>query len=243
MTHQLPRKALLAVTSAQPPFYLDGKRTGLWYTEGLHSYNELVKAGFEVDVASENGTCGYDEHSLQKHWLTNEDEHALQDPKNPFNEKIEKALFKAGDLSAHDYGLFLAAGGHGALYDFPHARHLQAIAEDVYKRGGVVGAVCHGPAILAGIHDENGELLAKDKTITGFSTKGEVDLKVIDKFRDDHLQTMEEMAAAVGARYEAPEDPYVDCSKVDCRLVTGMNPASSTDTARNCHKVFEGREL
>ncbi|KAL1957973.1 hypothetical protein VTO42DRAFT_5365 [Malbranchea cinnamomea] len=243
MAQHLPRKALLAVSGAHPPFYLDGKKTGLFYSEGLHFYDELVKAGFEVDIASENGSCALDDHSMEKHFLSHEDEKALHDPHNHFNEKIQKQVFKAHDLTPHDYGLFLAAGGHGAMYDFPHAKNLQRIAEDIYKRGGVIGAVCHGPAILAGMHDENGDPLAKDKTITGFTTKGEVDLKVIDKVRDDHLHTMEEMAQAVGAHFEGPDYPYDNFNKVDCRIVTGTNPASARDCAKNCIKVFEGHEM
>jgi DNA ligase-1 len=243
MPQGLPKRALLAVSSAQPQFYMDGKKTGLFYSEGLHAYDELTKAGFEVDIASENGSCGIDEHSMEKHWLTPAEDRALHDEHHPFNEKIHNQVFKAADLTPHDYGVFFAAGGHGASYDFPHARHLQSIAGDIYKRGGVIGAVCHGPAILGGIQDDNGQPLIKDKTITGFPTKGEVDLKVIDKIRDDHLHTIEDMAQTVGAHYEGPENPYADFNKVDCRIVTGANPASSRDAARNCVKVFQGHEM
>ena len=243
MAQHLPRKALLAVSGAHPPFYNDGKKTGLFFSEGLHCYDELTKAGFDVDIASENGHCALDEHSTERHWLTNEDYNALNDPNNHFNEKIQKQVFKAHDLTPHDYGIFLAAGGHGAMYDFPHAKNLQHIAEDIYKRGGVVGAVCHGPAILRDMHDENGQPLAKDKTITGFMTKGEVDLKVIDRVRDDNLMTMEDMAGAVGAHFEGPQNPYEDFNKVDCRIVTGTNPASARECARNAIKVFEGHEM
>lgn len=69
-----PRTALIAVTSASVPLYPEGKLTGLfiseassgfraqlqqrsnpYYTQALHPYNVLVKAGFKVDFASETG--------------------------------------------------------------------------------------------------------------------------------------------------------------------------------------------
>jgi putative intracellular protease/amidase len=236
----LPRKALIAITSAHPPFHPDGKKTGLWYSEALHAYEELAGAGFEVDVASETGTFGYDEHSLDPQNLSREDEKALHDQEHPFNKKLHRQLYKAGDLSPHEYGLFFAAGGHGTLYDFPHARHLQSIAEDIYNRGGVVSAVCHGPAILAGTRTPDGEFMIKDKTITGFPTKGEVELKVMDKIAADNLRTVEEIAKATGAHYKEPPTLFDDFSKVDSRIVTGANPASSRTTTKNAIKIFEG---
>ncbi|WEW55184.1 plasma membrane heat shock protein [Emydomyces testavorans] len=236
----LPRRALLAVTSAHPPFWPDGKKTGLFFSEALHPFNELTAAGFEVDVASETGTFGWDEHSLTQEYLSKEDEKVLHSEHSHFMEKMNKQVFKAGDLAPHDYGLIFACGGHGAMYDFPHAKHLQNIARDIYKRGGVIAAVCHGPCILPGIHDENGESVVKDKTITGFTTKGEIMIKVIDKIREDHLHTVDELAKAVNAEYIPPEDPFDDFCKVDCRIVTGANPQSATNTARDAIKVFEG---
>ncbi|KAL2367857.1 hypothetical protein RJZ57_007781, partial [Blastomyces gilchristii] len=164
--HDLPRKALIAVSSAHPPFYLDGKKTGLSFPEALHAFNELVEAGFDIDIASETGTFAYDDHSLNSHNLSHEDQRILQSFDYPFHHKMKNQVFRAGDLSAHEYGLFFAAGGHGVMYDFPHARHLQAIAEDIYDRGGVLGAVDQAPVILAGISTRDGEPILKGKEIT-----------------------------------------------------------------------------
>nr|AJD23174.1 ThiJ/PfpI family protein [Onygena corvina] len=236
----LPRKALIAITGANPHFYPDGKKTGLFYSEALHPFDELHSAGFQVDIASENGTFAFDEHSLMGQFLSREDSEVLHNENDPFTKKLNHQMFKAGDLSPHDYGLFFAAGGHGACYDFPHARHLQSIASDVYNRGGVVAAVCHGPAILGGIHDASDEPIIKGKTCTGFTTEGELELKVIDQMRQDRVHTMEECMAPVGAHYQAPPNPFDNFEKVDGRVVTGANPASARDTAKDAIKVFEG---
>ncbi|PGH11326.1 hypothetical protein AJ79_04942 [Helicocarpus griseus UAMH5409] len=238
--HNLPRKALIAVSSAHPPFYLDGKKTGLSFPEALEPYNELINAGFDIDIASETGTYAYDDHSLDPHNLSHEDQRILQSSSYPFHDKINKQLFRAGDLSAHEYGLVFAAGGHGAMYDFPHAKHLQAIAEDVYNRGGVVSAVDQAPVLLSGMHTADGEPLLKGKEITGFTTKGEVELKVIDKLRDDNLRTVEEMAQIVDAHYLPPAHNFDDFSHIDSRIVTGANPTSTKSTVKNAIKVFEG---
>ncbi|KAK2754044.1 hypothetical protein FQN54_007213 [Arachnomyces sp. PD_36] len=236
----LPKRAVLAITSAHPPFYPDGKKTGFFYSEGLHPYEVLTAAGFEVDLATETGTFGYDEHSITKAFLSADDEKALNNPDHHFNHKLKNQLFKANDLTGHDYGLFFASAGHGSLYDYPHATHLQALAADIYARGGVVSAVCHGPAILPAIKGPDGESIVKGKTVTGFTTKGEVEMKVIDRIRNDNLKTVEELVKAVGGEYVEPATAFEEFSKVDERVVTGTNPASATSTAKNAVKVFEG---
>ncbi|CAO3614619.1 unnamed protein product [Mucor fragilis] len=235
----LPRKALIAVTSYNEPFYHDGTKTGLFYTEALHPYQALKKAGFEVDLASETGTYGMDEHSTEKQFLTDEDEKILNDANHPFNVLLNKHLHKASDLDPKQYGLFFASAGHASLFDYPNARGLQSIAEDIYKRGGVVSAVCHGPAILPGIKGEDGKSIINGKTVTGFTTEGEVQLNILDKIKEEKVPTIEEGAASVGATYVAPPTPFADFNKTDGKVVTGANPASAHSTAEAAIAAFD----
>ena len=75
------------------------------------------------------------------------------------------------------YQIFFAAGGHGAIYDFPKAANLQKLGAEVYAHGGVVAAVCHGPALLPGIKDlSKGKPLIQGKRVTGFALAGEVEV-------------------------------------------------------------------
>lgn len=103
-----------------------------------------------------------------------------------------------------------------------------------------MSAVCHGPAILPAIKTPKGDSIIKGKTVTGFTTKAEVEMKVIDQIRKDNLKTVEDLVAAVGAEYVEPPTPFEDFNKIDGRVVTGANPASATSTAKNALKVFEG---
>jgi len=240
MTTYIPRKALIAITSYNGVFYPDGKRTGLFFTEALHPFEVLTKAGFEVELATETGTFGFDEHSLEKQFLTDEDEVAYKNPAHPFMVKLKSQLNKASDVKKEEYGLFFASAGHASIYDYPKARGLQSIAEDIWSRGGVVSAVCHGPAILPGIIDaKTGESIIAGKAVTGFTTEGEVVLKVIDKIKQDKVPTIEEGAAKVGAKYLAPLHPFDDFSITDGRVPTGANPASARSTAERAVKAFD----
>ncbi|KAI9292128.1 class I glutamine amidotransferase-like protein [Neoconidiobolus thromboides FSU 785] len=236
---QLPRKAIIAITSCNIELYEDGGKTGLFYTEALHPYEELVKAGFEVDLASETGTYGMDEHSLDKDFLSGDDLKIYNDPNHSFNVKLNKHLHKASDLDKSQYGLFFASAGHATLWDYPKARGLQEIAEDIYARGGVVSAVCHGPAILPGIKDKNGKPIISGKKVTGFTTEGEVVLNLLDAIKKANVPTIEDGAASVNATYVPPPTPFADFNITDGKVVTGANPASAQSTAIAAIKAFD----
>ena len=64
MSIRLNRKALIAVSSFNGAIYPGGYKTGVFFVEALHPYEVLTAAGFEVDLASETGTCGFDDVSL-----------------------------------------------------------------------------------------------------------------------------------------------------------------------------------
>jgi D-lactate dehydratase len=153
MSTNLPRKALIAISSFNGAIYPGNHKTGLFFTEALHPFEVLTAAGFEVDLASETGTFGLDEVSLTDPFLSGSDKAILNNPKHPFMVKLKSQLKKAADLKKGEYGVFFASAGHAALYDYPTAKGLQAVASDVWDRGGVVGTVCHGPAILPGVID------------------------------------------------------------------------------------------
>ncbi|KAJ1820293.1 plasma membrane heat shock protein [Coemansia sp. RSA 2671] len=235
---QLPKRALLAITSYSGPFYPNGDPTGLFYTEALHPYNVLTAAGFKVDLASETGTYGIDPHSIDKMFMTEADTATYNDPASEFSLKL-KSTHKASDLNPADYGLFFASAGHATLFDYPTAKALINIAEDVWARGGIVSAVCHGPAILPHIMDrKTGKSIVNGKTVTGFTDLGEEQMGLMDAIKKFGLVPISEGAAKAGAIYKTPDGPFDDFTVTDGRLVTGTNPASAHSTAVKALAAF-----
>jgi D-lactate dehydratase len=250
MAKDLQRKALIAITSYHGVIYPDGTKTGLFFTEALHPFEVLTQAGFEVDLATETGTYGLDDLSLTSQFLSGNDKSVFENPKHPFNVKLNSHLKKASDLKKEEYGLFFASAGHAALYDYPTARGLQSIAADVWDRGGVVAAVCHGPVILPGIIDsKTGKSIIEEKTVTGFTIDGEIVLNVWDKLNSDKVLPVVEAVSKVRADYSSPMHPFDDYSITAGRLVTGANPASARSAAERAATAFndlqeiKGRQL
>lgn len=108
----------------------------------------------------------------------------------------------------------------------------------MWKRGGIVSAVCHGPAILPAIKDESGKSVIAGKTVTGFTTKGEEVMGLLARMKEAKVTTIEEGAASVGATYVSPKQPFDDFSITDGRIVTGANPASAKSTADKAIAAF-----
>src|SRR5262244_1786159 len=244
MANSISRKAIIAISSYNGIFYADGKRTGLFYSEALDPYEVFTKAGFEVDLATETGAFGMDEHSIQKPFLTDEARAVLNNPKHPFNVKLNSQLMKASDVKKEEYGLFFASAGHAALYDYPKAKGLQAVAADIWERGGVVGTVCHGPAILPGIIDsKTGKSIVHGRTVTGFTIEGELIFRILDKLRADGVVPVVEAVTAAGAFYSGSVGAFDDYSITSGRVVTGTNPASGRSAAERGVKLFDNLEL
>jgi D-lactate dehydratase len=243
MSKGLPRKALIAVSSFNGAIYPGGHKTGVFFVEALHPYEVLTAAGFEVDLASETGTFGFDDVSLSPPFLSGSEHAILNNPKHPFMVKMSH-LQKASDLKKEDYGFFFASAGHSALYDYPKAKSLQAIAADIWDRGGIVGSVCHGPAIMPGIIDsKTGKSIIHGKTVTGFTIEGELIFRILDKLREDGVVTVVEAVTAAGAFYSGSVGAFDDYSITSGRVVTGTNPASGRSACERGVKLFDNLEL
>ena len=240
MSSKLPKRALIAITSHSAPFYPDGSINGMFYTEVLHPFQVLSQAGFEIDLASETGTYTLDPYSVTEQFISGDEVDLVKDPASPLNKLLTNSVKKASDVRGDDYGLFFASAGFATVYDYPNAKALQAVAESVWERGGVIAAVCHGGAIFPGIKDAaTGKSIIANKKVTGFSTEADKLAGVLDKIHADGVMTTEESAVSAGANYVAPPSPFAEFAVTDGRVISGANPFSAHATAVAALEAFE----
>lgn len=131
------------------------------------------------------------------------------------------------DIDSSDYDAIYFTGGHAVMYDFPDSVGLQRITREIFERGGVVGAVCHGYCGLLNTKLSDGSFLVAGRDLTGFSWREEV-LARVDKLVPYNV---EEAIQERGAHYSKALLPFVSNAVVDGRLVTGQNPGSAKETA------------
>lgn len=225
-------RAVIALTSYNGVFGADGYKTGVHFTEALQPYIALRQAGYEVQYVSENGEYYWDDTSLiPSETFDERDQKYYNDKDNEFH-KLLAGTKPASEVSASDYKIFYAAGGHGTLFDFPKAKNLQKLAADIYSNGGVIAAVCHGPAILENlISNETGEPLVKGKKYTAFTPQGETECQADVQMAKFGVENMVVGIEKFGGSYVQPPHPWKDFVVVDERLVTGVNPQSATSVA------------
>lgn len=192
-----------------------GKPTGYYLSEVTHPW-DVLSGQYEIDVVSPLGgkppVDGFDleDPVNRKYW------------DNPEWQKKMSNTLKPADVKADDYKGIFYAGGHGVMWDFPDNRELAKICAQVFENGGIVGAVCHGPAGLLNVKLSDGSRLVKSKKVNSF-TNAEEDANGTSAVVPFMLQTALEEN---GANYEhAPK--WADFAIVDGRLVTGQNPMSA----------------
>jgi D-lactate dehydratase len=133
-----------------------------------------------------------------------------EDEGSEFRKRLDKGLTPA-DVNWQSYSIFFASAGHAALIDYPTAEGLQNIAGAIFDAGRVVAAVCHGGAMFPGIISKTTmKSIIDGKRVTGFMTKGEEELNVLEVIRGWEKPTLEAAAAAAGATCKCSPRPCHD---------------------------------
>ena len=116
-------------------------------------------------------------------------------------------------------------GGHGTAVDFIDNNALKAAIETMYNSGKIVSAVCHGPVCLVDCVKADGTPLVQGLNVTVFSDAEEEMVQMVDKVPF----LVETRFHELGAKYSKAADAWHPHVCADGNLVTGQNPASSTD--------------
>lgn len=238
--HEEPTRVLLVLTNTAQMGEA-GKPTGFFLSEAAHPWAVFVEAGYSVTLASPSGgDAPIDPRSLE-----NIDDHskAFLDA-YATDRDGRRVVGNTRSLGSVDLGLYEAvfyAGGHGAMWDFEKEAivtfRVEAIvaevASRVYERGGVVAAVCHGPAALVNARSGDGWLL-DGKRVTGFTNAEEEAVELTDEMPF----LLETRMIERGAEFVGGENFKANVI-TDGTLVTGQNPASARGAAEAVVRLIE----
>lgn len=219
----VPRGRVLAVVSSTAYFPDGRKKAGYELTELARAYYVFRASGLEVDIASPAG--GRPPERIDADDMGDADYAFLNDP--AARRKLDATL-RLADIDPARYRAVYFVGGKGAMFDFPGNADIARIAGAVAARGGVLGAVCHGPAALFDVRGADGRSLVAGRRLTGFTNDEELFLMADARRRLPFL--LEDRARQLGARF-AGAPKYVGHVVVDGKLVTGQNPWSTWATA------------
>ncbi|GGW93195.1 type 1 glutamine amidotransferase domain-containing protein [Alteromonas halophila] len=215
-------RALIVVTSHDKMGDTD-ERTGLWLSEMTHPYHELTNAGIDVELASiQGGAAPVDPRSLGEDDQINKTFMA-----NPATRSLLDNTKKLANVDPSRYQAIVFAGGHGTVWDFSESQAVNDIGYAIYEHGGIVAAVCHGPAALLNIRDTKGNLIIDGKQVAGFSNAEEQAVGLTDVV--PYLLQDELEKSGAGYREGKMFKSFV---VQDGRLITGQNPQSAMELGR-----------
>lgn len=216
-----PKRVLMIVTS-HARLGASDTPTGFWLEELAAPYGVFRDAGVQIDIASPAGGRPPADPKSEK---------SDAEPVRRFLADREamarlESTKRLADVT-ETYDAYFVVGGHGVMWDLATSPEIAALLGRAHDAGKVIAAVCHGPAALVGVKDAQGQPIVRGRRVAGFSNEEEdaVGLTAIVPF------ALETRLRELGGRYE--RGPKWGAFAVrDGNLVTGQNPQSSADVAR-----------
>jgi putative intracellular protease/amidase len=221
------KKPVLFVMTSHGSKGNGGEATGYYLSEVTHPLAELQQAGLTVEFASIQGgeppVDGLD----------------LNDPINArywndaqFRSRVANTR-RLADVEPTRYAAIFFAGGHGAMWDFPLSPAVNSVTRAIYEAGGVVGAVCHGPAALVNVTLSDGTYLVSGKKVAAFTDSEEHAVKLEKVVPFLLASTLSQRGAA-----HQPAPDWNAKVVVDGRLVTGQNPQSASGVGQAMRELL-----
>lgn len=236
MPDQPATPRVLIVTTSANQYKKAGYRTGLWLGELTHFYDVVERAGCDITIASiDGGQVPLDPESLG-HLILKQGgtQERYQDP--AFMARLDESV-KLADVAGQSFDAVYLTGGHGTMFDFPTNPELGALLTRTFEAGGIVSAVCHGPAGLLAAKLSDGTELVRGRKVTGFSWPEE---KLAS--RDDVVPfRLDEALKDQGAKYTKAVRPMAKKVVRDGSLITGQNPMSAEGVGEAVVKALSKR--
>ena len=210
------KKILIPVTNHATLGTTD-QENGTYSPEITHALHAFLAAGFTYDIVSIKGGkaplygTDIEGDSVNETLLNNEE----------FQNCMNNTL-PISQIDIEDYDAIFYPGGFGLLSDLANNEMLAKLSAKHYEGGGIISAVCHGPAALLPITLSSGEKLLASKSVTGFTREEEIDFGTMN----DIPFLLEESLTRTAARFSKVQ-PWGVFVIEDGRLITGQNPSSA----------------
>lgn len=223
---------ILMVLTSHDELGNTGNKTGFWLEEFAAPYYVFRDAGADITLASpKGGQPPIDPTS------DNEDSQTDDTRRFKADEAAQQQLARTSvlaDVDAEGFDAIFYPGGHGPLWDLAEDADSQKLIETFYSSGRPVGAVCHAPAVFRHTRRADGKPLVSGLKVTGFTNSEEKAVGLVDVVPF----LVEDMLRQNEGQYAKGED-WASFVLQDGNLVTGQNPASSAEAAREVLALLE----
>ena len=202
--------------------------TGFYAAEFAEPHQAITKAGFQVEVATEDGSRPpLDQVSIDPNNVGSSRAAELQDMLKMAPELDRAIPFSEVDISR--YSAVVVPGGHAPMESMPCSKEVGRILTQAKSSQLVIGALCHGPAALLAAQN-NGDWIFEGEQMTSFSFLEEQNVPAVaGKMKWE----LEPELTEHGGHFSksAATRPFEAYVIQDGNLVTGENPESAPQFA------------
>jgi putative intracellular protease/amidase len=200
-------------------------KTGVWLEDLAGPYFIFKDAGTSVTIASPlGGRVPMDENSQSDSWVTENTKRFVQNAQAMYH--FTHAL-PLNEIKAQDYDLVFISGGYGVMWDFPNNILLQGLLSDFYYQNKPIGLVGHAVVALITFSINTQDSFVKNRKLTAFSNSEEASIGLDEK----PPFLLESKLVSSGALYSKGPD-FESYVVIDGSIITGQNPASSVEAAK-----------
>jgi putative intracellular protease/amidase len=217
-------KCLIITTSN---FKLDNtaNTTGVWLEDLAAPYFIFKDSGEHITLASpKGGQIPLDVNSQSEKYSTENTKRFRENDQAMYHFSHSLPL---NEIKAEDFDLVFFSGGYGAMYDFNNNVILQSILSDFFYQSKPIGLVGHAIVALLTFFINSEESFVKNRKLTAFSNSEESSIGLVEK----SPFLLETKLRSSGALYSSGPD-FKSYVVIDGSIITGQNPASSAETAK-----------
>jgi putative intracellular protease/amidase len=200
-------------------------KTGVWLEDLAAPYFILKDSGEFVTIASPlGGQIPVDINSQSAAAVTDSTNRFQQDAQAMYHFSHSLPL---NEIDTNAFDLLFLVGGYGAMWDFPDDKWLNEIIHYFRRAQKPIGLVGHAVAALVSLTTKDMQPLVKGINLTAFSNQEEIAASL----NEQTPFSLENRLISLGALYSSGPD-FESHVVTDGNIITGQNPASSTETAK-----------
>lgn len=216
---------ILTVLTSHDQLGQTGRKTGFWLEELAAPYYVFKDAGVDVVLSSpKGGLPPLDPKSNEPDFQTEATRRFEDD--SEANAALSNTL-PLETINLSNFDAVFYPGGHGPLWDLAEDQTSINLISSTIAQGKPIALVCHAPGVLRHVKNSDGTPLVLGKKVTGFTNSEEAGVGLTDIVPF----LVEDELIRQGAKYSKGGDWQSYVVK-DGLLITGQNPASSSEAAR-----------
>lgn len=227
---------LMVVSAADSLTMKDGSEhpTGFWAEELVVAHQTLLEAGHTVHIATPGGAKPtVDQVSLAGESAGGEERaQGFRDYLEKIDGELSQPLVLA-DVDIASCDAVVLPGGHGPMADLYKDAGLGRLLAAADRDGKIIAPFCHGPAGLLSATDDGGRFVFAGRRLTVFSNEEELG----GGTGENTPWLVEDALKEKGAEVDNAA-AWTSNVVRDGNLITGQNPQSSEDVAKEVIKAL-----